>query len=196
MAPSDELASYISQVITLNETSFNLKVARSSDLTESEKDTIWDTLSANMCDLYRTSSLGWNPPSKKRELFHRLARFILVRQGEDDVSDPIAAFATFRFEREDECNVIYCYEIQITGMFRRCGLGKQLMQYVWDIGKCRKLEKVMLTVLKTNEPAVKFYKHIGFSIDPTSPGYSSPSGEWEDEEEECDYEIMSRTILS
>jgi len=34
-------------------------------------------------------------------------------------------------------------------------------------------------------------------VDPTSPGYTSPSNEWVDEDDEdCDYQIMSKLITA
>jgi hypothetical protein len=61
--------------------------------------------------------MGWDPPSKKEELFHRDSRFILLRrsQVQDSGADPlreepsIVAYSMFRFVIEnDEC-VMYWY---------------------------------------------------------------------------------------
>ena len=60
--------------------------------------------------------MGWDPPSKKKELFHRDSRFIILRcsQAQDGVDHlqedlPIMAYSMFRFEIEnDEC-VLYWY---------------------------------------------------------------------------------------
>jgi len=100
-----------------------------------------------MKSFYTDSSFGWDPPSKKLELFHRLGRFVLVRAGSDTES-PIVAFTTFRFERDQDERVVYCYEIQVAGVFRRYGLGKHLMQWLGQIGRGTRMEKVMLTVFK------------------------------------------------
>ena len=53
---------------------------------------------------YEKSSFGWNPTKKKRELFHKLGRFILVRSKD---SAEVVAFTSFRFEEEEEFCVIY-----------------------------------------------------------------------------------------
>ena len=65
---------------------------------------------------YTGSSLGWDPPSKKKELFHRNSRFILLRrsQAEDGVEHldeelPIMAYSMFRFEMENGKCVLYWY---------------------------------------------------------------------------------------
>jgi hypothetical protein len=61
--------------------------------------------------------MGWDPPSKKRELFHRDSRFVLLRrprQTRDDpepVSEeqPIVAYSMFRFDTEDDECALYWY---------------------------------------------------------------------------------------
>ena len=53
---------------------------------------------------YEKSSFGWNPTKKKREMFHKLGRFILVRSKE---SAKVVAFTSFRFEEEEEFVVVY-----------------------------------------------------------------------------------------
>ena len=53
---------------------------------------------------YEKSSFGWNPAKKKREMFHKLGRFILVRSNE---STKVIAFTSFRFEEEEEFGVVY-----------------------------------------------------------------------------------------
>lgn len=53
---------------------------------------------------YEKSSFGWNPTKKKREMFHKLGRFILVRSKE---STKVVAFTSFRFEEEEGFGVVY-----------------------------------------------------------------------------------------
>lgn len=53
---------------------------------------------------YEKSSFGWKPAEKKREMFHKLGRFILVRSKE---SAKVVAFTSFRFEEEEEFGVVY-----------------------------------------------------------------------------------------
>ena len=71
---------------------------------------------------YAKSSMGWDPPSKKEELFHHDSRFVITRQraqaqdGPDpdspsagEVPSPVMAYSMFRFDVEnDEC-VLYWY---------------------------------------------------------------------------------------
>ena len=53
---------------------------------------------------YEKSSFGWNPAKKKKEMFHKLGRFILVRSKD---STKVIAFTSFRFEEEEEFVVVY-----------------------------------------------------------------------------------------
>ena len=64
--------------------------------------------------------MGWDPPSKKEELFHRDSRFVIIRQrpqGQDrpDSDSPSAggipamAYSMFRFDVEDDECVLYWY---------------------------------------------------------------------------------------
>lgn len=99
-------------------------------------------------------------------MFHKLGRFILVRSEE---STEIIAFTSFRFEEEEGFGVVYwwvndhvpflllggwirrltgaphSYELHVSPMFHRCGLGRKLTQMLFDICKQRGLDKVMLT---------------------------------------------------
>lgn len=53
------------------------------------------------------------------------------------------------------------------------------------------MKKVMLTVFKANADACRFYEHMGFMMDETSPGFAEDGDEWVDEEE-GDYVILSK----
>jgi hypothetical protein len=60
--------------------------------------------------------MGWDPPSKKQELFHRDSRFVLLRrsQAQDGLERlheelPILAYSMFRFDMEDDECVLYWY---------------------------------------------------------------------------------------
>lgn len=65
---------------------------------------------------YTKSSMGWDPPSKKQELFNRDSRFVLLRrsQAQDGLEHlheelPILAYSMFRFDMEDDECVLYWY---------------------------------------------------------------------------------------
>jgi hypothetical protein len=123
---------------------------------------------------YTNSSMGWDPPSKKQELFHRDSRFVLLRrsQAQDSLEHlheelPILAYSMFRFDMEgDECvlywygrlsmsshsswgtHLLWSYELQVSQSAQRGGMGKTLMGCLCDIARRWNMQKVMLTVFK------------------------------------------------
>ena len=53
---------------------------------------------------YKSSSFGWDPEAKRKELFHSLSRFILVYEAD---TDTLLAFTMFRFEFEEGEDLVY-----------------------------------------------------------------------------------------
>ncbi|KZT72732.1 hypothetical protein DAEQUDRAFT_663387, partial [Daedalea quercina L-15889] len=179
-----------------------VEVLLASELSDQDRKEIWSILECNMKDLYAGSSFGWIPNDKQAELFHELSRFLLVRKtallvasplGPTETRCPISAYSMFRFEVEEKKDVVYCYEMQVLQELKRSGIGRCLMQQLVSIGKYWQMQKIMLTVFKSNSAARSFYKAIGFELDPTSPEYDDSDSE-EDTVEEYDYEIMSMRI--
>ncbi|KAF9785540.1 acyl-CoA N-acyltransferase [Thelephora terrestris] len=204
-SPEELVASILPDDREIHHPSGDLQVGLvlASSLSAADKGIIWRILADAMKEMYEGSSFGWNPTKKKRELFHKLARFILVRTRE---SAEVVAFTSFRFEEEDGFAVVYCYELHVSPNFHRCGLGRKLARMLFDICRQRRLDKVMLTVFKANTIAIRFYENIGFVLDPSSPEYGStlPADDgddsWEDEggghvNEECDYMILSKAAI-
>ncbi len=145
-----------------------------------------DLFKANMGKLYEQSSWGLDMKSKKEELTHETARYLIVTaSGEEE----ILAFAHFRFEVDSDDQptreVLYLYEIQISPVAQRNGLGKRIMQILETIGMQMKMRNVMLTVFKNNQDAIRFYEKLKYKVDEISP---SKYGE------EADYEIMSKCV--
>ncbi|EAU93039.2 hypothetical protein CC1G_06759 [Coprinopsis cinerea okayama7 len=132
------------------------------------------------------SSLGYDPPAKRDEIFHRLSRFILVYKSplEEGEAQKLVAYSTFRFDREDEDNVVYCYELQVDEIMRGVGIGRKLMGCLESVAEAYGMDKVMLTNL-ANEKAFRFYMQCGFKVDESSPSLYG---------EEVDYEILSKVV--
>ncbi|EIW64409.1 uncharacterized protein TRAVEDRAFT_109407, partial [Trametes versicolor FP-101664 SS1] len=197
-----------------------LRVADAPSLSSDERENIWNLWETNMRVLYailEPSSFGWHPKSKRKELFHRNARFILVLDGEgSQAATTLVAFAMFRFERDEGEDLLYCYELQVSGLFRGSGIGHFFVEKLTAIGKRWGMSKIMLTALKSNVAAGRFYSKTGlvcliylplglteclyrFQVDPSSPDYG-PTSEDDDspdedaEDEPCDYEILSKTL--
>ncbi|KAJ6575192.1 acyl-CoA N-acyltransferase [Mycena capillaripes] len=170
-------ASQISKSLVPDPT-FIFKVQLAESLDESTRSLIWSMFETNMRAMYTTSSFGWDPPHKKGELFNRLSRFILVYPTTGTRS--LVAFTAFRFEFEDDKNILYCYDLQVAKQSQRSGLGRALMNHLAKIGADFGLDKIILTVFKVNKRALKFYKSFGFEMDPDSPN---------DDDEE-DYKLL------
>ncbi len=83
-------------------------------------------------------------------------------------SNPVA-FCHFRFDMEEEENVLYLYEIQIAPEYRGRGLGSFLIRMMELISNRTKMSKIMLTMQVRNKRAQAFYERCGFVLDPSSP---------------------------
>ncbi|KAJ3762846.1 acyl-CoA N-acyltransferase [Lentinula raphanica] len=169
-------------------------ICLANELEEDVRAQLWQLLECNMRDLYVNSSMGWNPLEKQHEFFHPLARFVLVSPVNNP--DEIVGFSTFRFEHEAEEDILYCYELQISPLHQRTGLGRFLMNALRVIGRRMKMEKIMLTVLDKNIAANRFYSRIGFQLDECSPTYKDPEDESDDSTEvvDVDYQILSKLV--
>ncbi|KAJ6503477.1 acyl-CoA N-acyltransferase [Mycena vitilis] len=166
-APASQLAKSVASNST-----HTVKVLLAEGLDECTRGSVWSMFETNMRTMYTASSFGWDPPHKKEELFNRLSRFILVYPTSGTQS--LVAFTAFRFEFEDDQNILYCYDIQVSKTSQRNGLGQALMNQLVQIGADFGLDKIMLTVFKGNKPALKFYKSFGFVMDADSPEDGDP----------------------
>ena len=108
----------------------------------------------------------------------------------------VHGFAHFRYELDDDNRpkfpITYLYELQIHPSMQKLGLGNKLMTIIELTSLRMQMKKIMLTVFRSNEGAMRFYKKKRmYDIDSSSP--SNFSGE---ENEKCDYEILSKPLGS
>ena len=152
---------------------------------------IANTSSAN----YETSSLGWSPAKKRREMRLPDLRYILLKQTtKDKAQDGISilgGFLSFMLTYEDSREVIYCYEVHFSPQLQGMGLGKRLMEMMEEIGKKARVEKAMLTVFKANKAAMRFYERLGYEEDEYSPRPRKLRG---GVVKEPDYMILSKPL--
>lgn len=74
------------------------------------------------------------------------------------------------------------YEMQVDQAHQRKGLGAYMLNLLEKTAALWKMEYTVLTVLKNNPDAMKFYERKGFGIDESSPPKS----------ENAPYEILSK----
>lgn len=182
-----------------------LEYATPEELTKAEKEWMSDLLGSNMRQHYEEE---WPTVEldKNKEMMESDARFILVRLAEGsqkddqenakvpnestapaiaaDASLPVA-FAQYRFVEDEELEVLYVYELQLTSATRRKGMGKFLMQLLELLARKSAMKGVMLTVQKINRSALRFYQSLNYKIDETSPSLHDPL-------DDSSYEIMSK----
>ncbi|KAI2810764.1 hypothetical protein RDWZM_002335 [Blomia tropicalis] len=164
--------------------SLNISCHQWRDLSEEVRNWMVDLTENNMKQLYEQSAWGWNRKSKQSELRHDDARHLLVHSTESN--QPIA-FVHFRFEKGYVSEAtLYCYELQVEEQYRHQGIGKCLMGILMELAAQYRMKKVLLTVLKQNTEAMRFYTEgLKFIIDTHSPSKFGDN---------ADYEILSKRI--
>ncbi|XP_038073497.1 N-alpha-acetyltransferase 40-like [Patiria miniata] len=171
-----------------NRNGLNLTIdcCRSTSLDEQTLDWAFNLTKKNMQTLYEASKSGWRSREKRDEMTDDRAWYLIARETDDT---PVGLIH-FRFDMDFDDEVVYCYEIQLVESVRRKGLGKFLMQILSLLAHKVHMKKVMLTVFKKNFTAFEFFKNtLKFEIDETSPSIFDPL-----EEDEYDYEIMSKAV--
>lgn len=137
-----------------NGLSVNIQCLRACDVDKELMDWAFELTKKNMQTLYEASDWGWNDKQKKDEMLEDQARYLIATTTEDQV--PVAA-VHFRFDLDNDDEVLYCYEIQLEKETRRKGLGKFLMQILELLAHKTHMTKVMLTVLTNNNNAEEFF---------------------------------------
>jgi len=177
------------KVFSKNGVTGNLSTKRVADLDENEKATVVELLIRNMKALYEQSNWGWNEKNKRDEMMEDAAWYLLAKNEDGK----ICGFSHFRYDMDYDDEVLYVYEIQIDEEFQRKGLGKFMMQVLEMLAFKADMRKIMLTVLKHNESATKFFKsHMKFEIDETNPAEDVQWNEKYNDIEQIDYEILSK----
>lgn len=135
----------------------------------------------NVGPYYKTCGLGWQPKIKQSDLNKNWARYLVAL--DKKTKSPIA-YSMFRFDLDYGTSVLYCYELHVAEKFQNNGLGTFMMKILEEIARQWKMEKVVLTVLKNDDGALRFYQRLGYTVDETSP----------DKEDKAEYEIYSKVM--
>ncbi|KAK0547654.1 N alpha-acetyl-transferase [Tilletia horrida] len=178
----------------------------------SVKTQVFDLLRTNMFEMYSKSrSIEWKDEEKLEDVNHPSARLITAFEAPQDGSfspPKLAGYVLFRFDaddcdsedpcvrpNQDEVEVAYCYELQISQNAQGCGLGKLLMRILERYARFAKMRKVVLTCFEFNTAARAFYTKIGYTPDLISPATDDEDSDEEEEEERPDYRIMSKAVV-
>ncbi|KAG0634584.1 GNAT family acetyltransferase Nat4 [Tuber brumale] len=114
-------------------------------------------------DMYKRT-IGWSATAKKKEMKHPAMRYLIL-----SAAGVVVGFLSFMITEEDECEVVYCYELHLAQEMRSRGLGRILVEVMEGFGKRVGVEKVMLTVFLENVDARRFYSRLGYVRDDFTP---------------------------
>ncbi|KAL4910929.1 acyl-CoA N-acyltransferase [Aspergillus multicolor] len=191
---------------------YDLSIYTAATIPTSELSSCFKLIELTSSAAYKSSSMGWSPVEKRKEMKLPDMKYMILRQRapaveEDKGSvsegneDPererpsptgeFAGFLEFMVTYEDGYEVLYCYEIHLTPEAQGQGLGEALLERFERIGQRIGLEKAMLTVFKSNSRAIKFYTRAGFEEDENSP---RPRKLRNGTVKEADYMIMSKSL--
>lgn len=147
--------------------SFRFQMQRMEELSATDRIAIVDLFEQNMKQMYLQSTWGYDPEEKYKELFHTDSRYLISR----NPADVIVAFVHYRFVLEtSQWPALYVYEIQVSPVTQRTGVGRYLMTVLEDVAIKWHLKAIMLTVFTFNNAALEFYKEkLQFQIDASSP---------------------------
>lgn len=170
-----------------NELDLTICCKKVDQMNEDEIEVAFKMVKENMQALYENSAWGWQEKEKRDEMTEENARYLFAIDGEKN----IVGMSHFRFDVDEDDEVIYCYEIHLIKSIRGKGLGKFMMQVLEMLALKAKMKKVLLTVFKANERAVNFFNKLKYTVDETSPHNFDPL-----HPEDYDYEIMSKVFPS
>jgi ribosomal protein S18 acetylase RimI-like enzyme len=175
---------------------YTIDIQTADSIPEPDFEACFALIEQTSSDDYTSSSVGWSPIKKRKEMRLPDMRYMLLRRQApptllDGKRIPVLGFVSFMTTYEDGKEVLYCYEIHVDSSLQGQGLGGQLMGFLEEIGRRIGLEKVMLTVFKANGSAVRFYEKLGYHIDEFSP---QPRTLRNGTVKEPDYLILSKRL--
>ena len=168
--------------IAVGDTLYTIEFNYAGDLSQADFTACFRLVELTSSTAYKSSSRGWKPKAKRREMKEKDMRYLLVKQKdslenvyvedastESSIPSDVEGFLSFMITEEDDYEVLYIYEIHLGSHLRRHGVGKRLMQCAERVAGTIGLEKVMLTVFTSNAAAERFYRTIGYVDDEYSP---------------------------
>ena len=149
---------------------------------------------------YKASSTGWSATKKRKEMRLLDMKYLILKSLSQQCHSvrstgsrigSTKGFLSFMITVEDDREVLYVYELHLCEEMRGKGAGKWMMRQAERIGRRAGLEKTMLTVFRSNEAAIRFYKKLGYEKDKYSPEPRKLRG---GKVKEADYLILSKNL--
>lgn len=80
-----------------------------------------------------------------------------------EVDSRVVGYALYHsgYDTERGQRLIYLIDLFVSQPFRRAGIGDKLMQCLSDVGRSRRAEYIVWSVLKGNSLAIRFYERLG-----------------------------------
>ncbi|KAL9577966.1 MAG: hypothetical protein Q9212_006027 [Teloschistes hypoglaucus] len=148
----------------------SIRFEGSSTISPTDLNACFNLIASSSANAYATSSIGWSPTKKRKEMKLPDLRYLLLEsQATDGSEQRIHSFLSFMLTYEDGYEVVYCYEIHLAPYLQGQGIGRHLMMLVEGVGRKAGVAKSMLTVFVENQPAMRFYEKLGYSVDEYSP---------------------------
>ncbi|KAL6716731.1 N alpha-acetyl-transferase [Lecanora helva] len=174
---------------------WHISLESPSTISSLDLDQCFELIDSTSSAQYASSSVGWHPGKKRREMRLPDLKYVLLRResdGDGQRLGPVDGFMSFMLTYEDGVEVIYCYEIHLAAPFRGMGLGKFLIGQLERVGREAGMQKAMLTVFRANEKGRRFNERLGYEEDEFSPrGKRLRGGVFR----EADYIILSKTLV-
>ncbi len=98
-----------------------------------------------MVPMYQQSRGGWLEKQKKKEMREDDMFYLLATTPD---TGALAAFASFKYDFEDDTEVVYCYELQVAPAYRGQHVAQGLVRVLTRIGRQTRMKKIMLTCFK------------------------------------------------
>ncbi|KAL8869112.1 MAG: hypothetical protein Q9174_004516 [Haloplaca sp. 1 TL-2023] len=172
-----------------DEEDWNITFESSFTISSTELDACFSLIANSSSEAYATSSTGWSPAKKRKEMKLPDLRYLLLCS---QSKLQIQGFLSFMLTYEDGHEVVYCYELHLDPALQGKGLGRHLMSLMEGAGQKSGVEKSMLTVFIDNQSALGFYSRLGYSKDEYSP---EPKKLRNGTVKEPDYVILSKPLI-
>ncbi|XP_033215951.1 N-alpha-acetyltransferase 40 isoform X2 [Belonocnema kinseyi] len=138
-------------------TNYEISCSRATSLPAETLSWIFSLMEKNMKRPYQESPWGWDAEKKQAELSDPAALHLVATSNGQNVG-----FSHFRFDLDDDKEVLYCYELQLESVARRKGLGRFMMHALETMALQNQMQRVVLTVFKNNATAVPFFHALGW----------------------------------